>query len=288
MVTRRHLLSLAASSALGQKQEPPQIDFLCPMDRDVRTKGPGKCPRCGMRLVANLPDAEEFRLDLGTQPKPLRAGRATELRLAIRHPKTGALVKDFEVVHERIFHLFVIGQDLDYFAHEHPTQRADGWFAHSVTLPKSGAYRIVADCYPKGATIQFLAKTLITAGADPAKLAQRAALTPDLAPQKGKNLEVKLTIEPKDPLAGKETLLFFDLSPADGLEQYLAAWGHMLIASDDLIDLVHDHPLYADGGPRVQFNVIFPREAIYRVWVQFQRRGVVNTVAFNVPVKALR
>jgi len=32
------------------------IEFTCPMDRDVRSKTPGKCPRCGMTLVANLPD----------------------------------------------------------------------------------------------------------------------------------------------------------------------------------------------------------------------------------------
>lgn len=258
------------------------------MDRDVRTKGPGKCPRCGMRLVANLPEAREFRLDLTTNPKPPRSGQSIELLLAVRDPRTGAAVQDFEIVHERIFHLFIIGQDLSFFAHEHPDRRPGGLFSYSLTLPRPGAYRIVADCYPKGETIQFLTRTLITSDADPATLGASPELPPILTPQKASNLTVKLTTEPAKPIAGQETILFFDLDPADGLEQYLAAWGHMLVASADLIDLVHDHPLYADGGPRVQFNVIFPREAVYRVWVQFQRRGVVNTVAFNVPVRALR
>jgi hypothetical protein len=36
----------------------------------------------------------------------------------------------------------------------------------------------------------------------------------------------------------------------------------------------------------MQFNLVFPRERIYRVWVQFQRNGVVNTAHFDVPVKA--
>jgi hypothetical protein len=62
----------------------------------------------------------------------------------------------------------------------------------------------------------------------------------------------------------------------------------MLAASDDLIDLIHEHPLYITEGPQIQFNMIFPRERTYRLWVQFQRSGVVNTVAFNVPVRALR
>jgi len=99
---------------------------------------------------------------------------------------------------------------------------------------------------------------------------------------------VELTTEPAEPIAGLKTLLFFRLTPSEGLEPYLGAWGHLLAASGDLVDVIHTHPFIADGGPQVQFNVIFPREAIYRVWVQFQREGKVNTVAFNIPVKRLR
>ena len=61
----------------------------------------------------------------------------------------------------------------------------------------------------------------------------------------------------------------------------------MLVASEDLIDLIHMHPFLADGGPQVQFNVIFPRPGMYRIWTQFQRKGEVNTVAFTVPVISL-
>ena len=88
-------------------------------------------------------------------------------------------------------------------------------------------------------------------------------------------------MEPPVPLAGLKTMLFFRLKPADGLEPYLGAWAHMLAASDDLIDLMHTHPFLADGGPQVQFNVIFPRARTYRMWVQFQRKGVVNTAVFT-------
>jgi hypothetical protein len=35
----------------------------------------------------------------------------------------------------------------------------------------------------------------------------------------------------------------------------------------------------------MQFNMIYPRPGIYRVWIQVQRQGVVNTLAFNVPVE---
>jgi hypothetical protein len=76
----------------------------------------------------------------------------------------------------------------------------------------------------------------------------------------------------------------FHVGPLDGFEKYLGAWGHMLAASDDLIDMIHLHPLREDAGD-VQFGVVFPRARMYRVWVQFQRLGVVNTVHFDVPVE---
>ena len=90
-----------------------------------------------------------------------------------------------------------------------------------------------------------------------------------------------------DPIAGTKTMMFFKLNPAEGIEKYIGAWGHMLAASDDLIDLIHTHPFIADGGPDMQFNVYFPRPRTYRVWVQFQRKGVVNTAYFDIPVHEL-
>jgi hypothetical protein len=87
--------------------------------------------------------------------------------------------------------------------------------------------------------------------------------------------------------------MFFRLKPNDGIEPYLGAMGHMMAASSDLIDMIHTHPFLVydprEGDyKQIQFNVIFPRTGVYRVWVQFQRKGVVNTVAFNVPVSELK
>jgi len=52
-------------------------------------------------------------------------------------------------------------------------------------------------------------------------------------------------------------------------------------------DLIHTHPFIADGGEKMQFNVIFPRPVPHRVWMQFERQGVVNTSSFYVDVTAL-
>jgi hypothetical protein len=114
-------------------------------------------------------------------------------------------------------------------------------------------------------------------------------LAPDYSAKESENLRVEFRTVPEKPIAGINTQMHFKLAPGDGIQQYLGAWGHMLVASDDLIDLIHQHPFIADGGPEVQFNVVFPRpDHHYRVWVQFQRAGVVNTVRFDVKAEDLR
>jgi len=92
---------------------------------------------------------------------------------------------------------------------------------------------------------------------------------------------------PDAAIAGMPTRLRFALDQASGFEKYLGVWAHMLIASDDLIDMMHTHPSIANGGPEVEFTVVFPRARTYRLWIQLQRNGMVNTVHFDVPVKAM-
>ena len=278
-------LAILLAAVLLFAQDPT---FYCPMDPDVRSATPGKCPRCGMKLVPGVPNPVEYPMDLRAVPRELPAGRAVRLEMRVLDPKTGRPVTQFEVVHEKLFHLFVVSQDLEYFSHEHPVLGADGWFRLNTTLPRPGTYRLLADFDPTGGTPQLAPKTISTAGYV-ASLEQSIPDPPaDLAAKQGPNLHVTLTTEPAQPIAGMKTLLFVQLTPADGIEQYIGAWSHMLAVSSDLVDTIHSHPFIADGGPRMQFNIFFPRATTYKIWMQFQRKGVVNTVAFTLPVHALQ
>jgi hypothetical protein len=279
----RTLIALVALTLLGAEQP---IQFVCPMDPEVRSAQPGRCPRCGMKLVAGIREQVEYPLHLRVTPKQIPAGRELQLRFHVTDPKTGKPVTHFEAVHEKLFHLFIVSQDLEYFAHVHPEPHPDGTFLLRTTLPKPGTYRLLGDYYPTGGVPQLEPLAITTAGfTDPLVPAN---LKPDLSPKQGENLEAELTTDPPQSIAGKKTLLFFKLKPAEGLEPYIGAWGHMLAVSNDLIDMIHSHPSIADGGPNVQFDLYFPREATYRIWVQFQRLGKVNTVVFTLPVSRLK
>jgi hypothetical protein len=257
--------------------------YICPMDPDVRSHNPGKCARCGMALVAGLPDPVEYRLDLSVTPRPPKPGQRASVTFEIRDPWKNRPVTNFQVVHEKLFHMFVVSQDLQVFEHNHPTLGSDGKFHYDYVFPKAGMYRVLGDFYPDGGTPQLIAKTVIVPGPPP----KPVTLIKDYSPKQAENLTVELVTEPQQPIARATTQMILRVKPEDGLEKYLGAWGHMLVASADLIDMVHEHPFIADGGPQIQFNATFPRAKPYRVWVQFQRKGVVNTAYFDVTVKEL-
>ena len=252
------------------------------MHPEVRSAKPGVCQRCGMTLTLNIRDSAEYPLEVSHSPELLKPGAEVSLTLRVFDPVSGQPVKYFDIVHEKLMHLFVVSENLEFFAHTHPLPQADGSFLVLLRLPFGGMYRLLADYYPSGAAPQLSVKTIFVSGhSEPGRLESLPGLS------RSENLAAALRLDPEQPIAGLETKMFFSLEPAVGLEPYLGSWGHMLVASEDLIDILHLHPTFADGGPSVQFNLILPRPRAYRFWTQFQRKGVVNTVVFTVHVKAL-
>lgn len=257
-----------------------RLVYICPMDPDVYSDRAGKCRRCGMTLVTGVPEPVEFHVDVVAIPASPEPGRPAVLQYAVHDPWKNRPVPQFNLVHEKLFHTFVVSQDLEFFVHGHPSLVANGLFQFPLTFPKPGVYRVLGDFYPLGGLPQLSSETVIVAGEPPAPV----TLGRDYTPKDGPNLHVSLETIPDRPVATSRTQLRFVVNGDKPLEKYLGAWGHMLVASNDLIDMMHEHPFLADGGPRVEYEVVFPRAGAYRVWVQFQSAGVVNTTRFDIPV----
>ena len=306
MVARNLVLALAAAACLAAHSDTPflaepiaraepqlphsapdpsaDVVYMCPMDPEIRSHNPGTCRRCGMTLVSGIPDPVEFHLDVGVIPPAPSPGKAAVLQFSVHDPWKERPVGTFNAVHERLFHAFVVSEDLQFFEHAHPTFVADGLFQLPIRFPKPGMYRVLGDFYPVGATPQLTTQTVFVPGpssGDPVSLAR------DYSAKTAQNMTVSLDSIPAQAVVGNRTQLRFTIDDAGGLQQYLGAWGHMLAVSEDLIDMMHEHPARTDGGAQVEFEVVFPREQTYRIWVQFQKRNVVNTVRFDVPVRRL-
>jgi hypothetical protein len=286
------LLAAAGAAVGGQNQAQPTPDpatqpFYCPMDPEIRAAMAGRCSKCGMDLVAGVAEPVEYDVKLRIDPPGVEPGKPVELQFEILDPRDGKRATDFSVVHDKLFHLLYVSHDLEVFRHEHPLLGEDGIFRHQTVFPKPGVYRLLADFYPANATPQLIPATVTTKDFEQGLEASNGSLKPDRDSKRGENVAISLRSEPAEPIAAFKTMLFFELDTAAGLEQFLGAWAHMLAVSEDLVDMIHAHPAIADGGPRIQMNLIFPRPGMYRIWIQVQREGKVNTVSFTIPVKKL-
>src|ERR1700744_4022094 len=163
--------------------------FVCPMDPDVRSNVAGVCARCGMKLVSGIPDPAEYTLDLNITPQILKPNMPVSFEFVVRDPWKDRPVKKFQIVHEKLFHMFVVSQDLKFFLHDHPVfNEDDGSFVYKTALPKAGMYRILGDFYPDGSTPQLIAKTIMLPGTPP----EPAHLTRDYSSKTDQNLTVEM------------------------------------------------------------------------------------------------
>jgi hypothetical protein len=279
----------------------PSSEYTCVMHADVRHAQEGVCPKCGMPLVAVGPSVRAaYRLETTAAPARPKPGERVRLRFLVHHPETGAPVSQFVLNHERLYHLFVVSQDLGEYQHVHPQPGPDGSFTVELTLPREGLYRLHSDFFPAGGTPQLIHGELATAGHDARRPAPPPRLVPDATLVKTAD-GLRVTLDTGGPVAaGVYVPLRFTLAdartgrPVRDLEPYLGAWGHTLLLNADQSEYLHTHPTEmlpagadpaeARGGPSVEFGAMFPAPGPYRLWTQFQRAGKVTTVSFTLRV----
>jgi hypothetical protein len=268
-----------------------------------------------MTLIQTHPyDTRDYRLEFRTEPATIRAGEKVTLFFRFLNPDSGEVVKKFEEVHTKLFHLFIISQDMEHFDHIHPVMRDDGTWTIETSVPKPGYYQVFCDFMPAGGSGQFLNAPFVTAGFGGDLMSDSALLVPDRELRRSSgDLTASLAFAPAQPASGQYVHLVLDLNdtatgrPITDLQTYLGQFSHMLLMSEDMRSYVHAHPINliveqedavapeyiiapdADlatirGGPRVTFDALLPKAGHFRAWVQFQRNNEVHTLPFTFSV----
>lgn len=220
-------------------------------------------------------------------PKSPRAGEPAELEISIRHKDNERDPhREFDIQHERKMHLLIVRSDLGLFAHEHPDQQPDGTFRLRYVFPRGGEYRLFADVAPRGAGSQVLLAK-IRVGGDAGEKFEIAGARPNGETAAG-SLSVRLQSPPPSEQPARKTIpLTFEVkdtasnAPATDLELYLGALGHLILIHADAETFVHSHPDELDPANGkagvLRFLARFPKEGMYRGWIQLQRGGTVHT-----------
>jgi hypothetical protein len=210
----------------------------------------------GLRLVVADPE--------------LARGRAATLAFRVVDER-GATVRDFDVAHTKRMHVIVVRRDLTGFQHLHPTLRADGTWATPLKLSAAGSYRLFAD-FERGGDKHTLASDLSVDGA--------ADLQPLPAPASTARSDGGYDVT----VTRDGDLQRFAIS-RDGVpvqpEEYLGAAGHLVALREGDLAFLHVHPT---SDARAEFEVTLPTAGRYRLFLQFQHEGRVQTVAFTQEV----
>jgi hypothetical protein len=186
----------------------------------------------------------------------LVAGRAEQYVFRIFGPD-GAVLRDYDVEHERRLHLIVVARSPHtQFLHLHPRQRPDGAWAAAVKLPVNGSYRVFADFTSDG---------------------ERRTLGIDLVGYDGPTLVPDSIPQFDVALHRRGDELDFSVRQAGNpvkLQRYLGAGGHLVVLRDGDLAYIHAHA----EEDELAFEVPFPTEGRYRLYLQFKVGGRVFTV----------
>jgi hypothetical protein len=195
----------------------------------------------------------------------------------------GRTVTAYDLEHDKRMHLIVARRDLSGFRHVHPDMAADGTWHVASPLGEPGSWRAFADFKPTGAEPLTLGVDVAVPGAFiPRPLPERNAT----ATVDGYTVALDGTLEP-----GRTSTLTLTVSrdgvPVTDLQPYLGAYGHLVALRDGDLAYLHVHPDGTPGdgrtaaGPQITFYAEVPSNGAYRLFLDFQHRGVVRTAEFT-------
>jgi len=241
----------------------------------------------------------------GLIDKNPQAGSPTKINIELKDPQFGIPIDSLDIVHEKLMHIFIVGEDLNTFIHTHPDDFPDGlnkrWYGiYSInqTFQNAGKHGIVVDYTSQGVN-QIKLLNFKVDGKDRLKkpkfdfskikkLGEYAVelQTPEEI-EMGKEQEFALNIEKN----GKEV---------KNLQMLLGSEVHVLAIDEGLSRVEHTHS-YKPGhfihsgsmtqkysGPTVPFRLTFNKPGRYAIFGQFKHNEQVTTTNFIIEVKATK
>ncbi len=219
------------------------------------------------------------------KPWIISHNKPTPLTIAVTNQQ-GKAIAQFDMFQEKLMHLIVVSDDLQFFDHIHPAYKGNGRFDVSAKFPQPGAYTLFSDYKPTGQSEQVSVLKVQSPGSTPVANTVDYATTKQLDTTK-----VSLAIAPTSLKAGQEAELQFTLQQSNGaavtdLQPYLGEKGHLVILKRSApltrADYIHAHALKDGPTAQVKFMTTFPQPGKYKLWGQFQRNGQIVVADFWV------
>lgn len=240
----------------------------------------------GMEMSKKSTAAYDWQLD---QPQaPYMAGRSITLSWTIRNQASGKPVDAFEKFNTKFSHLVIVSRDLNFFEHIHPDIIGPGRMSVTTILPQEGQYEMFLQFTPKGQEEATVNQPLQIGNVQ----TPPAQLIPDTDQAKeldGYTFRLSSLPQKANQVAMVQLSIEKDGNPISGIEPYLGAGGHAVIINQDAGSFLHVHPMSTaiDGFYRspLTFHTSVPAPGLYKMWIQTQIQGKVETVDFTFQVQ---
>lgn len=202
----------------------------------------------------------------------------------------GKVIEDFEIFQEKLMHLIIVSDDLQFFDHLHPNYQQNGRFKVSASFPQAGKYTLFSDYKPAQSPEQISVLKTQVGGRSPSAVPINFDRTKTF-----RTAQINLISSQDRIKAGEEVTLTFDLKdtatnqPLTDLQPYLGEKGHLVIIKKSTpltaSDYIHAHALADDSLGKVAFVTKFPKSGEYKLWGQFNRNGKIVTADFGIHVR---
>lgn len=209
----------------------------------------------------------------------------------------GNILKDFDVVHEKVMHFIVVRKDLQYFQHIHPSFNAtSGEFEIPVSFATDGEYRAFADFTPSSSQVGPNGEKLSVTIYQDVRVGNLSKYKPapiGVAERFKAYGDYQITLIPSSGLLTSKNNQNFDFEIkkegkfVTNLETYLGALGHTVVLREGDLQFIHAHATQKSTDPqtgKVNFAITFPEYGNYKLFSQFQHEGEIITSDFVVSV----
>lgn len=247
-------------------------------------------------------------VNLTTIKKPF-VGKAVPLTFFVNEKPSGIPVDDLQIEHEKYMHVVGVRDDLTNFFHIHPIKTKAGTWEVSYEFKEGGTYKVWSDIARSGKNYSFGHPLLLVGEKNSTTTPTKKESIDFLTNRIIGNYQVALDYNA--PLVkGINEKITFTVKDLYGngieLEPYIGASMHLVAISEDLTEYIHAHP--EDGhmhmgnsesvSPQVignimnialahgdeetpavspsknTFNVVFPKQGIYKLFAQFRPKGI--------------
>lgn len=222
---------------------------------------------------------------------------------------TGNPIEKFDAHKEKLMHLVIVSNNLQFFEHTHPTFTGKGRFEVNARLPFGGQYTLFSSYQPSDENEEISVLSETVDGEPPPnasvdtnlrrKTIKDTSVTLLLSNAERSSSENSLREDAGEKVkAGHKTDIQFVFrqpnsnEPITDLQPYLDAQGHLVVikqstASPPTLNLnsyMHIHSIAEDASSQVNFAATFPEPGNYKLWGEFNRGGHLIVADFWIEV----